>query len=265
MPLNARTTRHQEKASTPKWKLQSTYMPGEFHYVLVWSTPKTCRAVNKASPGIIEPEATNARELQPESGQSLAGRRGKTAPPRILSTKNKTADSKHTPVLKVEGWLSVIDDCDADFVRPRKPPHKSTRPSRPKLESSLDGVHVSSERHSLGKYCKTIMSGASNNVPLRFTSLQSLRSATNIVLSLLSLLVVRLKLCMSLAILPARVVAAVFSSQPPWCASSTESASCWGPSFEDRQRPHQTSSYHQRRPSTELMWALDALSLDFSV
>jgi len=103
MPLNTRTTRHQEKASAPKWKLQSTYMPGECQYVLLRSTPKICRVLNKASPVINQTDATNTRELQPESAKSLAGRRDKTAPPRILSTKNKTADFKHTAVPKVEG------------------------------------------------------------------------------------------------------------------------------------------------------------------
>jgi hypothetical protein len=68
-----------------------------------------------------------------------------------------------------------------------------------------------------------------------------------------------LPMCVSMAMVPARIVVAVFSSQPPWCTSSPVSAT-----DRDYQRHLQATSY-QRRPSMESMWALDALSLDFSV
>ena len=122
------------QANATKQKLQSTYVPGRYEYALFLSAP-TRRSLNTAvAAGIIESTK--------EAFQSAPGR-GKTANPSVAH--HHMTDSKHMPLpaacTTIGSWSSV-DSRDANYVCPRKPPFKSTRPSRRKPESVLDGEDV---------------------------------------------------------------------------------------------------------------------------
>jgi len=115
---------------------------------------------------------------------------------------------------------------------------------------AVDCVLSTKNNNLTGLYCSQL--GYLNSGALARSSLNRpsqrhfLRSAAN---TIMGLIIVVLKLAFSVARVPAKVVVAVFSREPPWCSSSPKTSDCCiQPSY-----------------STESMWAVDALFFDSSV
>jgi len=180
------------------------------------------------------------------SMDSLSGMRGKVAPACIVVSKSKENNS-------ISSLPTAIDGRDADIVWARKPAPKSTRPSRRKPESVMHDTKVPSAG---------VRTTRKNDLLCFLVKVLGwlLFSALNIASRLLDHLITKFPICVSIATVPARIVVAAFSSQPPWCTSPPVSAT-----DRDYQRHLLQTMSYQRRPSMESMWALDALSLDFSV
>ena len=181
---------------------------------------------------------------------SLSGMRGKVAPACIVVSKSKAISS-------ISSLPTAIDGRDADIAWARKSALKSTRPSRRKPESLMHDTKVPSAgvRTTRKDDLLCFLVGV-----LGCSTGWLLFSALNIASRLLDHLITKFPICVSIATVPARIVVAAFSSQPPWCTSSPVSAT-----DRDYQRHLLQTTSYQRRPSMESMWALDALSLDFSV
>jgi len=115
---------------------RSTYAPGGYEHALFQSLRTRLNIAAQAD--IIE-----STEEALRSAPGLVGWRDKTANPSVVH--HQTTDSKHMPLpaacTTIGSWSSV-DSRDADYVCPRKPPFKSTRPSHRKPESALDGKDV---------------------------------------------------------------------------------------------------------------------------
>jgi len=130
-----KVSRKATQASATRQKLQSTYAPGGYEHALFRSAPTRCRGFNTAA-------AADIIESTKEAFRSAPGR-GKTVNPSVAH--HHMTDSKHMPLptacTTIGGWSSV-DSREADYVCPRKPPFKSTRPSHRKPESVLDGEDV---------------------------------------------------------------------------------------------------------------------------
>jgi len=147
--------------------------------------------------------------------------------------------------------------------RPAVPPtakrhYKTVATPQEALCSNAVDRFLSTTKNELRGPKRWSLLGCSNNsasakIALNVTSRRHApRSAANNFMSLVvGLIIIGMQTAIILVRVPAKVVVAVFSRQPPWCSSSPKTSDhcCVRPS-------HSTDSE---------MWAVDALFFDFSV